>query len=152
MAKRHAALVPIARDHHDGLLLAVRLQQGDRAELKLWSHDPNQQRAYVLAFVEQSLQRHFDVEEKVVFRAATAIPAAAPVVKQLIEEHRRLMTIAQDLRSAPAEGLPELLRAFGVLLEAHIRLEDRTLFPVMEEQLGDEPLNTLEASVRPYYP
>lgn len=151
MAKRHPALVPVARDHHDGLLLAIRLQQGDRAELKLWSHDPQLQTEFVLAFYEQHLKRHFAVEEDQVFPLGRDLREAAPVIGQLIEQHRRIASMVEGLRTnPPADRRPALVQ-LGRLLEEHIRLEDRTLFPILEEQVASDVLAAAQAAIDRYY-
>ena len=53
--KRHDSLVPLSREHHDGLLLAVRLQQGRAALPRLWSHDLVWQAEYVTRFFGEHL-------------------------------------------------------------------------------------------------
>lgn len=151
MAKRHPALVPVARDHHDGLLLAIRLQQGDRAELKLWSHDPTLQTEYVLAFYDQHLKRHFAVEEEQVFPLGRDIREAVPIVIQLIEQHRQIASIVDGLRSAPPADRRPALHHLGRLLEEHIRLEDRTLFPLLEAHVPPAVLQAAQVAIDRYY-
>jgi hemerythrin-like domain-containing protein len=151
MAKRHPALVPVARDHHDGLLLAIRLQQGDRAELKLWSHDPQLQTEYVLAFYAQHLQRHFAVEEEQVFPLGRGIPEAVPIVDQLLQQHRRVASMVEELRTNPPADRRTALVELGRLLEAHIRLEDRTLFPLLEQHVPSDVLAAAQAAIDRYY-
>lgn len=151
MAKRHPALVPVARDHHDGLLLAIRLQQGERAELKLWSHDPGLQTEFVVAFFDQHLTRHFAVEEEQVFPLGRHLADAAAVIERLIGQHRQIASIVEDLRTDPAGDRRTTLQELGRLLEEHIRLEDRTLFPMLEAKLPDDVLRSAQAAVERYY-
>ncbi|MCU0454160.1 MAG: hemerythrin domain-containing protein [Bacteroidetes bacterium] len=151
MAKRHPALVPVARDHHDGLLLAIRLQQGDRAELKLWSHDPVLQTEYVLAFYDQHLTRHFTVEEEQVFALGRDIRDAVALIDHLTDQHRQIASIVNGLRSDPPADRRPVLQSLGRLLEEHIRLEDRKLFPLLEAQVPPAELQTAQAAIERYY-
>lgn len=151
MAKRHPALVPVARDHHDGLLLAIRLQQGDRAELKLWSHDPALQTEFVLAFHDQHLTRHFAVEEEQVFPLGREIAQTARIIEQLVDQHRRIRSMVERLRTDPPTDRTPLLQELGRLLEEHIRLEDRTLFPLLEEHVPADVLKAAQAAIDRYY-
>ena len=75
--KRHPAFVALSQEHHDGLLLATRLQQGTNALLRLWSHDLHWQSDYVVKFFDENLRQHFSVEEEIVF----------PVAGQYLPEH-----------------------------------------------------------------
>jgi hemerythrin-like domain-containing protein len=151
MAKRHPALIPVARDHHDGLLLAIRLQQGDRAELKLWSHDPALQTEFVLSFYEQHLKRHFAVEEEQVFPLGRGISDAAPIVERLIGQHRQIASMVDQLRNISPEKRRTVLQELGRLLEEHIRLEDRTLFPILEQQVPPDVLQAAQTAIDRYY-
>ena len=91
MAKRHPALVPVARDHHEGLLLAVRLQQGEKALERLWSHDTAWQARFVVDFFNDHLIRHFAVEEVKIFSLADVeVPASRSAVEELKRHVRQV--------------------------------------------------------------
>jgi hemerythrin-like domain-containing protein len=152
MAKRHQSLVPLARDHHEGLLLAIRLQQGKQALLKLWSHDPAWQAAYVAEFYDKYLHTHFEAEEKGLFPLASTIAACRPVVGELVVEHRALEEYVSRLRHPDKTTLQDDLRSIGALLEEHIRKEDRILFPSFEEHASEEMLEKAEAEIGRFYP
>ena len=152
MAKRHPALVPVSRDHHDGLLLAVRLQQGERALLRLWSHEPAWQARYVVEFYRDHLQRHFAVEEEQIFPLAVKhVAAAVPIVQELSRQHESLRSAVEGMKGREASVLRSDLESLGKLLEEHIRLEDRQLFPLMEEHIDPGHLDRLEKDVQEYY-
>jgi hemerythrin-like domain-containing protein len=58
------------------------------------------------------------------------------------------MTIIRDLcRPGQARGYEEL-KAFGELLKAHIRFEERELFEAAQEKLSEEQLQKVEAACR----
>ena len=72
--KRHPGLIPLSREHHDGLLLATRLQQGRNALLRLWSHDLVWQAQYVVKYFREELIDHFATEEEIIFPLGAKIP------------------------------------------------------------------------------
>lgn len=143
--KRHPALVALSQDHHDGLLLAVRLQQGTKALERLWSHDPAWQAAEVVRFFGEHLERHFAVEENVLFPLADRYLVGDPVVDRLRSEHAELRRRAGALR-APSGDVREQLRRFGELLERHIRTEEREFFPACEERIPESELQRLSST------
>ena len=152
MAKRHKSLVLLARDHHEGLLLALRLQQGKKALLRLWSHNPRWQASYVAEFYDKHLRRHFEAEEKALFPLASTIAACRPLVNELSLEHRTMEEYVDRFRNPAANALAKDLRSFGALLEEHIRKEDRVLFPAFEEHASKEMLQKAEAAIGGFYP
>lgn len=153
MAKRHKGLVPLARDHHDGLLLALRLQQGKQALPRLWSHDPNEQAKYVVTFYEESLRRHFEAEEKGLFPLASYhVAQSKPLVEELIRQHRTLERYVARFRTPEPQALEQELKEFGQILEDHIRKEDRGLFPMLEQHAPGNVLLEIEQQVGKFYP
>jgi iron-sulfur cluster repair protein YtfE (RIC family) len=152
MAKRHPALVPLARDHYHGLLLAVRLQQGEQALLHLWSHDPLWQARYVTSFYDEELAHHFSVEETNLFPLVrNQLPSTRPVISELVTEHAAISRAVESFRRPDSANLREDLAAFGKLLESHIRKEDRILFPMIEESAPAYVLAKLERDVTARY-
>lgn len=151
MAKRHPALVPVARDHHECLILARRLAQGTAASADSWPAEPASQARLVTDFFRHHLERHFVVEEQVIFPAARAMgPEAGALVSRLVNEHRHMAQRVHAMGPGATVTAADLV-AFGTLLNAHIRLEDRTLFPLMEAGLAPESLLQLQAKVAALY-
>ncbi len=144
--KRHKAFVALSREHHDGLLLATRLQQGERALLRLWSHDRRWQADTVRRIVADQLERHFCLEEELVFPPAERLLPAGErsIVTVLREEHARLRAIAGELGTCAEASLEGLLVEFGRILERHIRAEERTLFPACERLFSPAMLDRIE--------
>jgi iron-sulfur cluster repair protein YtfE (RIC family) len=92
--------------------------------------------AYVRDFWHSDLKRHFKEEETIVF---PLIPADDVMVQQALSEHRSLSGIVGQLTEKPGEA-DALLTAFAVLLRAHIRFEERDLFPHIEQLATDDDL------------
>ncbi len=53
------------------------------------------------------------------------------------------MELSDEVRDGAVR--PETLRSIGELLEAHIRLEEREVFPMVEETLPEEALKELSS-------
>jgi hemerythrin-like domain-containing protein len=143
--KRHPSLVLLSREHHDGLLLATRLQQGTKALPRLWSHDPLWQAEYVVSFFTAHLGNHFDIEEKMLFPLAAQFAGekAAALIPGLVREHRQMEEQVGLFRRPDAAELPAALARFGKILERHIRSEERQFFPLCEEEIPADALKSL---------
>jgi len=137
---RHEALIPLSREHHHTLVLALRLKKGGPTTTKdNWPIDLEEQRIATLRFFRHEILPHFALEERTIFPAAVHIAAAQAIVQTLRAQHHEIARRFQSLDSISAEDAPTLLTAFrelGELLDTHIRLEERTLFPLMERELS----------------
>jgi len=79
------------------------------------------------------LRNHFDLEERILFPAIREHLGPAPLVEQLVAEHRDLEGLA--------DGLPETLDRFAAALRAHIQREERELFEDIQVRLPGEVLD-----------
>jgi hemerythrin-like domain-containing protein len=137
--KRHRALQPLSRDHHVALVAAQRLRRATDA-------DADAARATFLEFWHEHGAKHFRVEEDVL------LPAFAPYgdradarVVQMLVEHVRIRAAAAAV--ARGEADLEALRALGAALAAHVRLEEREVFPLIEDCLPKEAAEALVEAV-----
>ena len=145
--KRHPGLAPLSREHHDGLLLAARLQQGRNALLRLWSHDPRWQAEFVVKFFEDHLAAHFATEEEIMFPPGAGLPGLRPVVEELLAEHEEMRAIVSILREPDEKKLECSLARFGQVLEHHIRTEERVFFPRCEAEMTEAQLDAMTAAI-----
>jgi hemerythrin-like domain-containing protein len=139
--KRHDALAQLSRDHHQALFQAMRLKaatEDDAAEVL----------ENFLDFWTGTGQLHFRAEEEVVLPAysAHADASSEPVVRVLVD-HVEIRRAAHELGDARGTVPPEPLRALGQKLEAHVRHEERVLFPLIEAALSDEELRRVARGV-----
>ncbi len=135
--RRHESLIPLSREHHYGLLVCLRIHRGienHQADLS-WL---NERAEKVVRFFESDLKAHFKAEEEIVFPAMSGIEDSRAMIDQLVDEHRKLEKLVQRLRKARELRLAALLREFADLLEAHIRTEERALFPRYEQGVSSE--------------
>lgn len=128
--KRHDALIPLSHDHHHALAAAKRL------ELAAAADGPERTAAArsFLEFFEADTIGHFREEEERVFPLAIEDAAAEPVLTRLLLEHVRLHALAAKLRAEVVadEVSSETPSAIASLLQAHIRQEEKVLFPLVE--------------------
>jgi iron-sulfur cluster repair protein YtfE (RIC family) len=157
--RRHESLIPLSREHHYGLLVCLRIHRG------LEVHETNlewlRERARkVIHFFETDLKTHFDAEEEIVFPAMSGIEEANSTIAELIGEHRGLSALVDRLRQTSGLELSPLLREFADLLEAHIRKEERILFPCYEQsipptvagQVKSQILGVIGSAMKPKHP
>lgn len=85
------------------------------------------------------------VEEEVLLPALTEV-GEDELVRRTIEDHEVLKAFMESV----ADGAIEPLAAFAERLTAHVRFEERILFPACEEKLADAVLE--EAARRAPHP
>jgi hemerythrin-like domain-containing protein len=132
--KRHESLIPLSHQHHHGLVLSHRLQQG------LPKRREDHQAVATLAkevveFFDRDLVSHFTAEEEALFPAMEQHLGGLAIINELLQEHRRIRSLVDQLRQSRLEAQVEPLLAFGELLRDHIRKEERVLFPIFEEKM-----------------
>ena len=144
--RRHESLVPLSREHHYGLLVCLRIHRG--LETYNTNLDWVRERAdKAIRFFESDLKTHFEVEEAIVFPAMSGIEEARSTIEQLIGEHRSLAMLVDRLRLALGLELSPLLREFADLLEAHIRKEERVLFPCYEGNISPKDAGQVKSQI-----
>lgn len=126
--KRNENIVQLSRDHHFGLLCSWKIRQGLKKEIEIFRI-----KNYVEYFWNAHLQEHFQKEENVLFPYIQDEFSA-----QVKFEHQEIAhLVAYISTNADDESLSD----FADLLEKHIRFEERTWFPHLENQLSAEDLN-----------
>lgn len=132
--KRTRALMPLSHDHQHGLAVALQLRR---------SRNPPADRERLLAFFDSEGERHFRVEEQVVLGfVAEELPDTDPDVARVLRDHEELRRRVRALRRTPSPSAVDL-RETGDLLNAHIRHEERVLFPRIERILDQTRLDEL---------
>ena len=138
---RIAALRDLSDDHHQGLVLARMAKQvangkGTLSVAETWDE--------VVSKFEQELEVHFQIEEDFLV-APMKTAGETDLVHQLLDEHRRL----RGFVAAGADRTAEALEQFGLLLEQHIRFEERQFFEIAQERLDEDTLkHVLEACAK----
>lgn len=125
--KRSHALLQLSREHHTALVLAKRARActGDAAaSAALLSR--------ITTDYASDLLTHFAIEEREL--PGALVPIAPELVLRLLDEHAQLRTFLARIHAGDATAL----QPFGELLAAHVRFEERTLFPCFESTQTSE--------------
>ena len=123
--KRSAALQPLSREHHSALKLAQACQRAALARDEAAAACQNALQVYA-----DELAAHFFCEEQTLLPLLLATPQQ-PLAERTLAEHRQLYALLAGLRRNDAAAL----QRFGVCLAAHVRFEERELFPALEIKL-----------------
>ena len=143
--KRHAALVPLSRQHHDGLALGVFIRRGLQGV-----PDPSaleRLRQQALDLWELELRGHFEAEEEALFPAVRDAIPDPELVDQLIAEHDEMRTLFASLKQVSDDGLQDLLREVREILVRHIRTEERVLFETVQDSLDEHAMAVLGSRI-----
>jgi|SRR3990172_8364917 len=152
MAQRHKSLIPLSRDHYEGLLLSQQIG-ADRVMMNGWPPDPVGRARFVARFYEEHLKIHFVAEEESLFPSVTNhVPQASHLVNELIGEHRAMEEFVSRFAKADSPTVTKELNEFAEILERHIRKEERQLFPLFENHAPDEILTQTGRMIQRHYP
>jgi len=133
--KRNSNLVNLSSEHHDGLVIALRIK---KAITKL--DDLSIVLDYTL-HVWPTLKHHF-AQEEANFFMFSQIKRKQPHIKRMLDEHQEFEQLIQKLLAGSSQ-LKEDLLTFSELLKSHIRFEERLLFPYIEEILSQDELQQI---------
>jgi iron-sulfur cluster repair protein YtfE (RIC family) len=138
--KRSEALAQLSRDHHQALVVAQRLRRAD-PETAAAARDA------FLDFWATEGRQHFRDEEEILLPAfARHESPAHEAVVRVLTDHVDLRRRAGDLAGDSAAS-PDDLRELGERLNAHVRHEERVLFPMIEAALSTDELVELAAAL-----
>ncbi len=152
MAQRHKSLIPLSRDHYEGLLLSQQIR-ADRIMMNGWPSDPIDRARFVARFYDEHLKTHFAAEEESLFPLFTShVPQGSHLVGELVAEHRIMEQFVSRFAKADSLTVLKELNEFAELLERHIRKEERQLFPLFEDHASKEILAQTEQMIQRHYP
>lgn len=145
-ARRHNSLVPLSHEHHYALILCLRIHKGlpehrtDRDWIRI-------KVGHAIEFFETELVVHFQAEERFLFPEMRDMAEAREILDELLAEHRKMDRLVKQLRDRGGESLVSALTEFADTLEAHIRKEERALFPVYEREASPETISRVERAI-----
>lgn len=120
--KRSAELTPLSHDHHTTLVFALRLKNGLAAAV-----DSSVLQQYVSWYFTGHMLQHFREEEELLFKRSDL-----PECVRAMEEHVAIHALANDFIATANRQAAE---DFHQLVTAHVRFEERELFPLLEKTL-----------------
>ena len=129
--KRAKELRPLSHEHHHGLTLCWKIRTGFAKNVS-----PERIKRYTDWFYMKYLLPHFELEEEYVF---TVLRRDHELVRKAHADHRRLRRLFNQ-----AINIEVNLGLIEEELEAHIRFEERVLFPEIQEWASSEQLQRIE--------
>lgn len=135
--KRHESLKPLSRHHMIALHLALKLSRVGTDKSKL---TPQEMKEELREFWEPNGQQHFREEEEVVLTAfAKYAPINRPEIIDMLLEHVTIRSLIDTILTSTTLEL-EQMHELSNILEAHVRKEERIIFPMIEKALPEEVL------------
>jgi len=138
--KRHEALAPLSREHHEALILAQLLKKGVPAYKGLPT-DTAGKISYARQLYADKLRRHFLDEEKILEIVKGKNHLIDTISREIFNEHSILRKLFDSIDTAGVDSLDEL----AVILEQHIRKEERILFPLIQQHCDEDLLKKVTA-------
>lgn len=137
--RRVPELIALSHDHHSALVLARRCKQSALPAAKVLPAEAWRQ---VREAFPVHLELHFVIEERFLLPALEEIGESA-IVERIRSDHAAMRTLAADA----AAGTDAIAR-FGLLLEAHVRFEEREVFDVAQQRLAAAVLEEIADACR----
>jgi hemerythrin-like domain-containing protein len=139
--KRHEALAPLSREHHEALILSQLLKK-DAPIYKGLPTDDKGKVDYAIGLFTTKLKHHFAVEEKILAVAKFYHDSIAELTIKIKEDHETLTIMFQDLATSKQQTID--MDLLGNFLQEHIRKEERVLFPLIQEHCDEDTLQQLK--------
>lgn len=138
--RRSEALASLSRDHHQALVVALILRRAT-PETAAAARDR------FLSFWAAEGELHFRLEETALLPAYAAHgDPYHPLVLALLGDHVAIRQRAAALANGPGAPL-DALHDLGERLDAHVRREERELFPLIEAAMPGDELAALAAAL-----
>ena len=132
--KRHPALQPLSREHHQILLLGFKLRQGFRNNI-----DPKRMMNYCQWFFSSFLLPHLKKEETFLVQC---LGHTSELISSLRENHKTVVKAFTNLNPSQSS-----LKELEQVVISHVRYEERNLFGEVQELLSEEDLQFLNSNL-----
>ena len=139
--KRSDYLKKISWEHHQALRYALHIKKGVANDT-----DGHIISAYVTTVTQQHLQPHFTEEEQALFSRLSAIQKEHSALQQVLKEHQALPLLAEAIAANDGNNKDQLL-LFSRTIVQHIKREEKTLFPFIEQSLSKQALQEAQAQI-----
>jgi len=141
--KRHESLISLSRFHRSCLFLAL-IAKPKAPAIKGYPTEISAKISYALMFYQNELLPHFEIEERLWNYVAPKSKALTELIAVMTTERAQLNESFSVLADDQSE---ENLNSMGLLLETHIRKEERALFQQIQEDLSENELQQLSAII-----
>jgi len=133
--KRHPALQPLSREHHQILLLGFKIRQGLKKEI-----ESERIVNYCLWFYKAYLKVHFEKEVQILSKV---VSGNSDLIARLAANHQKVKESLKTLTTSE-----ESLKQFEEVLVSHVRLEERILFEELQSKLTPDAIQYLESTLK----
>lgn len=135
--KRSEALKPLSREHHHALFVTKVIKDSENLETA--------SKAFIDFWLKEG-SLHFRIEEEVLLPGSgLSGPSSDEGVARLLDDHLDIRKRAAKVLTG--EASLEEVKELGVILHAHVRFEERDLFPRIESGLDEQALQILAQQV-----
>jgi hemerythrin-like domain-containing protein len=134
--KRTKALQPLSREHHDTLLFVWKIRQGIANTIDL-----KRIRAYCSWYWDNCLKIHMQSEETALTKVLS--PSHA-LMYNMIDDHAAIKTKLEQVIDDPSYVD---FKRLSDIIYYHVRFEERSLFPLIEQTATSSQLNQIQAEL-----
>jgi len=134
--KRDKSLQPLSWQHHDTLMACLMIEKGVKknADLKVLQD-------FTRHIWERDINKHFVLEENYLVPQLRQKRFPEYLIRSLLNDHDLLRNISTRLLNGGASY--PLFTAFAILLEQHVRFEERIVFERAQEMIPEQDLEKL---------
>lgn len=129
--KRHPALQPLSKEHHQILLLGFKIRQGLKNKV-----EPERIMNYCVWFFEAYLQPHFEKEQT---HLSHILGEVSDDISKLKQNHQEVEEAFHNISASYS-----VLQNFEDLIVSHVRFEERVLFQDIQTKLTENDICYLE--------
>lgn len=141
MPRRAAPLIPLSWDHQTTLMLCTAIERSLDGDHRFGDGDVDALRGRVLMHGDRQLLPHFGDEEMLLVPMLRRQgDEGAALAARTIAEHVDIGAVLARVRLAPSATVEAALKSFASLTRAHIRFEERELFPFVEAHVDRDQL------------
>lgn len=133
--KRNENLKTLSWEHHDGLVVCFRLQQGLKSNINY-----KEMAEYVLHTWNNVLKHHFWQEEQILSQKKNNTKKSSECITQMQDDHKKIRELITKIDN---NSETKLIGEFAELLNNHIRFEERELFPLLENESSTNDLKEI---------
>lgn len=134
--KRHEYLIPFSRFHRSLLFLAL-IAKENAPKVKGYPEKVEDKIAYALTFYENDIVPHFEEEKIKVFNHFKGYSEKLDnIILELENERLELTSLFERLKRD--KNNEAILYRIGLLLEQHVRKEERVLFQTLQKYAKEE--------------
>jgi hemerythrin-like domain-containing protein len=142
--RRSPALEELSRDHHHALVIAREL-------VRATPENAARAASRFVEFLAHHELEHFAVEEEVLLPALPDEDPGPEFARRTRDDHTFLREAMRRLAGGDRAPDGEFLHTVGQRLRAHVQMEERELFPYLEELLSEAALEQLGARLRAFH-